>query len=48
MSRQGKIESNIIANIRCEITRGLNRAVNTGNVPWLAGWGTSISLNLTR
>ncbi|MEK9278599.1 MULTISPECIES: hypothetical protein [unclassified Bradyrhizobium] len=47
MSRQGKIESNIIANIRCEITRGLYRAVNTGNVPWLAGWGTSISLNLT-
>ena len=47
MSRQGKIESNIIANIRCEITKGLYRAVSTGNVPWLAGWGTSISLNLT-
>jgi hypothetical protein len=47
MSRQGKIESNIIANIRCEITRGLYRAVSTGNVPWLTGWGTSISLNLT-
>lgn len=47
MSRQGKIESNIIANIRCEVTRGLYRAVNTGNVPWLTGWGTSISLNLT-
>lgn len=47
MSRQGKIESNIIANIRCEVTRGLYRAVSTGNVPWLTGWGTSISLNLT-
>jgi hypothetical protein len=47
MSRQGKIESNIIANIRCEITRGLYRAVGTGHVPWLANWGTSISLNLT-
>jgi hypothetical protein len=47
MSRQGKIESNIIANIRCELTKGLYRAVNTGQVPWLAGWGTSVSLNLT-
>jgi hypothetical protein len=46
-SREGKSESNIIANIRCEITKGLYRAVATGNVPWLAGWGTSISLNLT-
>ena len=46
-SRQGKIESNIIANVRCELTRGLYRAINTGNVPWLADWGTSISLNLT-
>lgn len=47
MSRQGKIESNIIANIRCEVTKGLYRAVSTGNVPWLTTWGTSISLNLT-
>jgi hypothetical protein len=47
MSRQGKIESNIIANIRCEVTKGLYRAVSTGHVPWLVGWGTSISLNLT-
>jgi hypothetical protein len=47
MSRQGKIESNIIANIRCEVTKGLYRAVSTGKVPWLTGWGTSISLNLT-
>lgn len=47
MSRQGKIESNIIANIRCEITKGVYRALATGNVPWLAGWGASVSLNLT-
>jgi len=47
MSREGKIESNIIANIRCEVTKGLYRAISTGNVPWLAGWGASISLNLT-
>ena len=47
MSRQGKIESNIIANIRCEVTRGLYRAIKTGHVPWLATWGTTISLNLT-
>jgi hypothetical protein len=47
MSREGKIESNIIANIRCEVTKGLYRAVSTGNVPWIAGWGTAISLNLT-
>lgn len=47
MSRQGKIESNIIANIRCEVTRGLYNAIATGNVPWLAGWGANISLNLT-
>lgn len=46
MSRQGKIESNIIANIRCEVTRGIYYAVATGNVPWIANWGTTISLNL--
>lgn len=47
MSREGKIESNIIANVRCEITKGLYRALATGKVPWLVGWGTSVSLNLT-
>jgi hypothetical protein len=47
MSRQGKIESNIIASIRCEITRGVYRALSTGKVPWLAGWGAAVSLNLT-
>jgi hypothetical protein len=47
MSRQGKIESNIIANIRCEVTNGLYRAYKSGKVPWIAGWGTSVSLNLT-
>jgi hypothetical protein len=46
-SRQGKVESNIIANIRCEVTKGLYEALATGNVPWLAGWGATISLNLT-
>ena len=47
LSREGKIESNIIANVRCEITKGLYLATVTGNAPWLAGWGTAISLNLT-
>lgn len=46
MSRQGKIESNIIANIRCEVTRGVYNALATGNVPWIVNWGTTISLNL--
>jgi hypothetical protein len=46
-SREGKAESNIVANIRCEITKGLYKALATGNVPWLAGWGTAISLNLS-
>ena len=32
-SRHGKIESNIIANIRCELTR--DRALDTGHFPWL-------------
>src|ERR1700742_2837049 len=47
MSRRGKIESDIIANIRCEVTNGLYRAYRSGQVPWIAGWGTSVSLNLT-
>jgi hypothetical protein len=47
MSRRGKIESNIIANIRCEVTNGIYRAYTSGKVPWIAGWGTSVSLNLT-
>src|SRR5215813_459588 len=46
-SRQGKIESNIIANVRCEVMKGLFRAVATGKLPWLTTWGAAISLNLT-
>ena len=46
MSHQGKIESNIIANIRCEVTNGLYQAYKSGKVPWIDKWGTSISLNL--
>lgn len=47
MSWEGKVESNIIANIRCEVTKGVYQAMSTGKVPWLAGWGAVISLNLT-
>jgi len=46
-TRQGNVESNIIANIRCEVIKGLFEAEATQNVPWLGGWGTSIALNLT-
>ncbi|TIP25732.1 MAG: hypothetical protein E5X67_23345 [Mesorhizobium sp.] len=45
-SRSGKFESNVIANIRCEITKGIYDAVNTGHIPWIAGYGTTVSLNL--
>ncbi|MBY5529701.1 hypothetical protein GFL91_13880 [Rhizobium leguminosarum bv. viciae] len=47
MSLQGRVEANILANIRCEVTKGLFRAVANHQVPWLAGWGVTISLNLT-
>jgi hypothetical protein len=46
-STQGNIESNIIANIRCELTKGLYKAVAEGHSPWLTTWGTTIALNLT-
>jgi hypothetical protein len=46
-SYEGKVESNIVANIRCEITKGLYKALVTGNVPWLSSWGTTVSLNLS-
>ncbi|RVR13206.1 hypothetical protein [Sinorhizobium meliloti] len=46
-TRQGKMESNIIANVRCEVTKGLFEAVQTNHVPWLKGWGTKITLDLT-
>ncbi|MGK9337339.1 hypothetical protein [Sinorhizobium meliloti] len=44
---QGTVEANILANIRCEVTKGLFRAIATEKVPWLAAWGVTISLNLT-
>ncbi|EJL51633.1 hypothetical protein PMI09_04423 [Rhizobium sp. CF122] len=46
-SLQGRVEANILANIRCEVTKGLFRAVASKNVPWLTTWGVTISLNLT-
>jgi hypothetical protein len=46
-TRQGNVESNIIANIRCEVIKGLFEAEATQKVPWLGGWGTSVALNLT-
>ena len=46
-SRQGAVEANILANIRCEVTKGLFRAIATKKVPWLGAWGVTISLNLT-
>ena len=46
-TRQGNVESNIIANVRCEVIKGLFEAEATQKVPWIAGWGTSVSLNLT-
>lgn len=46
-TRQGNIESNIIANVRCEVIKGLFEAEATQKVPWIGGWGTSVSLNLT-
>jgi hypothetical protein len=46
-TRQGNIESNIIANIRCEVIKGLFEAEATQQVPWIRQWGTSIALNLT-
>jgi hypothetical protein len=46
-TRQGNVESNIIANIRCEVIKGLFEAEATQQVPWIRQWGTSIALNLT-
>ncbi|MBY5619686.1 hypothetical protein [Rhizobium leguminosarum] len=46
-SRQGAVEANILANVRCEVTKGLFRAIETGNVRWLGAWGVTISFNLT-
>lgn len=46
-TRQGNIESNIIANIRCEVIKGLFEAEATQQVPWIRQWGTSVALNLT-
>lgn len=44
--RQGKIESNIIANIRCEIRNGVYRALALKTVPWLETWGATVTLKL--
>ncbi|MBP1861631.1 hypothetical protein [Rhizobium herbae] len=46
-TRQGKMESNIIANVRCEVTKGLFEALMTNHVPWLKDWGTKITLDLS-
>lgn len=44
---QGKVESNIIANVRCEVTKGLYEAMRMGHAPWLRDWGTTVTLDLT-
>lgn len=46
LSRQGKVESNIIANIRCEIRNGVYRALQLNTVPWLETWGATVTLKL--
>ncbi len=46
-TRQGKVESNIIANIRCEVTKGLYEAKESQVMDWLNDWGTTITLDLT-
>jgi hypothetical protein len=46
LSRQGKVESNIIANIRCEIRNGAYRALGLKTVPWLETWGATVTLKL--
>jgi hypothetical protein len=46
-TRQGNVESNIIANVRCEVIKGLFEAEATQKVPWIRQWGTSVALNLT-
>lgn len=47
VSRNGSIESNIVANIRCEIRVGVWRALQFKTVPWLSKWGTKVTLTLT-
>jgi hypothetical protein len=47
LSPEGKLESNIIANIRCEIRNGVYDALQLGTVPWLLDWGATVTLKLT-
>jgi hypothetical protein len=47
LSHQGAVESDIIANIRCQVRTGLYDAFINANAPWLYNTGTSIALNLT-
>lgn len=47
LSREGGIESDIIAHIRCEIRNGVADAVKLNTVPWLKDWGATVTLKLT-
>lgn len=47
LSENGKIESAIISNIRCEIRRGLYRSIKFGTMPYLQRWGTKVTLTIT-
>lgn len=48
LSYEGKMEANIVGNIRCEIQNAIFAADGLGSVPYLGKtWGTQVTLKLT-
>lgn len=47
-SREGRIEQNLVGNIRCEIQNAVYEADKLGSMPYLGTtWGTQVTLKLT-
>lgn len=46
-SEEGKVKSNLVAKIKCQMQHALYAADKLGTVPWLRQWGTQISLKMT-
>jgi hypothetical protein len=47
-SREGRVEANLVGNIRCEVQNAIYEADKLGSMPYLGTtWGTQVTLKLT-
>ncbi len=47
VTEQGSYEDKIVSHVVCELATGLHRAQRDFKLPWLARWGTAVTLTIT-